>query len=107
MNRISAQSQFPFFKGDPDKAHTSTSYAELPNFTMRMSMRRLARLTNGFSKKLQNHMYAIALYFMHYIFASSHRNLKNPYRRTPAMATGLTDRIGETEELLSLRDRSI
>ena len=93
-------------QGNPDKAHTSTSYVERANLTMPMSMRRFTRLTNGFSKKLENHMYSIALYFMHYNFARHHSSLKNPYLRTPAMAAGLTDHVWDTEELLSLLDRS-
>lgn len=92
--------------GSPTKAHISTSYVERQNLTMRMSMRRFTRLTNGFSKKLENHMYAIALYFMHYNFARPHKSLANPYPRTPAMATGLTDYIWTIEELLSLLERS-
>ena len=93
-------------QGDPDKAHTSTSYVERQNLTMRMSMRSITRLTNAFSKKLENHMYAIALYFMHYNFARPHKSLRNPYQRSPAMAAGLADHIWTTEELLSLLDRS-
>lgn len=93
-------------RGKPDKAHLSTSYIERQNLTMRMSMRRFTRLTNAFSKKLENHMYAIALYFMHYNFARSHKSLSNPYPRTPAMAAGLTDHVWTIEELLSLLERS-
>ncbi|MBI2164786.1 MAG: DDE-type integrase/transposase/recombinase [Chloroflexi bacterium] len=91
--------------GKPDKLHISTSYAERQNLTMRMSMRRFTRLTNAFSKKLENHMHALALYFMHYNFCRPHKSLANPYHRTPAMAAGLTDHIWTTEELLSLLDR--
>ena len=72
--------------GQPDKTHISTSYVERQNLTMRMSMRRFSRLTNAFSKKLENHMYAIALDFMHYNFARPHKSLKNLYQRSPAMA---------------------
>lgn len=93
-------------QGNPDKAHISTSYAERQNLTMRMSMRRFTRLTNAFSKKLENHMHAIALYFMHYNFVRPHKSLANPYLRTPAMAAGVSDHIWTTEELLSLLDRS-
>ena len=74
--------------------------------TMRMSMRRFTRLTNTFSKKLENHMYALALYFVHYDFARPHKSLANPYHRTPAMAAGLTNHIWTIEELLGLLDRS-
>ena len=87
-------------------AHISTSYVERQNLTMRMSMRRFTRLTNAFSKKLENHMHALALYFMHYNFARPHKSLANPYHRTPAMAAGLTDHIWETAELLALLDPS-
>ena len=72
--------------GQPDKTHISTSYVELQNLTMRMSMRRFTRLTTALSKKLENYMYAIALYFMHYNFARPHKSLKNRYQRSPAMA---------------------
>ena len=92
--------------GNPEKAAISTSYAERQNLTMRMSMRRFTRLTNAFSKKLENHMYAIALHFMHYNFARPHKSLSNPYPRTPAMATGLADHVWTVEELVSLLDRS-
>ena len=92
--------------GRPAWDTISTAYIERQNLTMRMSMRRFTRLTNAFSKKLENHMYAIALYFMHYNFARPHKSLKNPYQRSPAMAAGLTDHIWTTEELLSLLDRS-
>ena len=71
-----------------------------------MSMRRFTRLTNAFSKKLENHMYALALYFVHYNFVRPHKSLANPYHRTPAMAAGLTDHIWTMEELLSLLDHS-
>ena len=93
-------------QGQPDKDHISTSYVERQNLTMRMSMRRFTRLTNAFSKKLENHMYVIALHFAHYNFCRPHKSLANPYPRTPAMAAGLTDHIWTTEELLSLLDRS-
>ncbi len=61
--------------GDPDPAHVSTSYVERQNLTMRMSMRRFTRLTNGFSKKLENHGHAVALYFMHYNLCRVHKTL--------------------------------
>ena len=93
-------------QGNPDKAHISTSYVERQNLTMRMSMRRFTRLTNAFSKKLANHMFALALYFMHYNFARPHKSLSKPYATTPAMAAGLTDHVWETGELLALLDRS-
>ena len=65
-------------------------------------MRRFTRLTNGFSKKIENHMYAIALHFMYYNFARVHKSLANPYPRTPAMASGISDHIWTTEEIVSL-----
>jgi len=91
--------------GKPDAAHISTSFAERQNLSMRMSMRRFTRLTNAFSKKLGNHMYAIALYFMHYNFCRAHKSLSTPYPRTPAMAAGLTDHTWTIEELLALLDQ--
>ena len=92
-------------QGKPDAAHISTSYVERQNLTMRMSMRRFTRLTNAFSKKLENHTYAIALYFGHYNFVRPHKSLANPYPRTPAMAAGLTDHIWTVDELLDLPGR--
>jgi hypothetical protein len=76
--------------GNPDHNHVSTSYAERPNLTMRMSMRRFTRLTNGFSKKLENHEHAPALYFMFYNFCRIHQTL----RVTPAMEQGLAIMFG-------------
>ncbi len=74
------------------------------SLTMRMSLRRFARLTNAFSKKLLNHTLAIALYFMHYNFARPHKTLANPYPRTPAMAAGISDHIWTIEEIVELAD---
>jgi hypothetical protein len=88
--------------GSPDPAHISTSYVERQNLTMRMSMRRFTRLTNAFSKKLDNHMHAISLHFMYYNFARPHQTLKNPYPRTPAMAAGITDHVWTIDEIISL-----
>ena len=65
-------------------------------------MRRFTRLTNGFSKKLENHILALALYFMHYNFARPHKTLTNPYPKTPAMAAGLTNHIWTVEEIVKL-----
>jgi hypothetical protein len=62
--------------GKPDPIHISTSYAERQNLTMRMSMRRFTRLTNGFSKKVENHVHALAIYFMHYNFVRLHQSLR-------------------------------
>jgi len=89
-------------QGNPDTTQISTSYVERQNLTMRMSMRRFTRLTNGFSKKIVNHMLAIALHFMFYNFARPHKTLANPYPRTPAMAAGLTNHIWTIEEIVNL-----
>jgi IS1 family transposase len=83
--------------GDPDPDHISTSFVERSNLSMRMGMRRFTRLTNGFSKKLENHGHMVALYFMHYNFCRVHKTL----RVTPAMEAGLTDHVWEIEELLA------
>jgi len=84
--------------GDPDMKHVSTSYVERANLTMRMNIRRFTRLTNAFSKKLENHMHAISLFHMHYNFCRVHKSL----RVTPAMEAGLTDHIWELEEVLMM-----
>lgn len=91
-------------RGNPDPARISTSYVERQNLTMRMSMRRFTRLTNGFSKKLDNHMAAIALHFLHYNFARAHKTLANPYPRTPAMAAGIANHIWCLREVAELLD---
>ena len=91
-------------QGNPDPDKISTSFAERQNLTMRMSMRRFTRLTNAFSKKIDNHIFAIALYFMHYNFARPHKTLANPYPRTPAMAAGVSDHIWTIEEIVQLAD---
>lgn len=95
-------------QGNPDPKYVSTSYVERQNLTMRMSMRRFTRLTNGFSKKITNHMYAIALHFMFYNFARIHKTLtpKGSLGVTPAMAAGLTNHIWSVEEIVSLLDKS-
>jgi IS1 family transposase len=85
-------------KGDPDPARISTSYVERQNLTMRMSMRRFTRLTNGFSKKAQNLECAVALHFMHYNFGRIHKSL----RVTPAMEAGLSDHVWGLEEIAAL-----
>jgi IS1 family transposase len=84
--------------GNPDPKHISTSYVERQNLTMRMSMRRFTRLTNAFSKKLENHAYAVALHFVHYNFCRVHQTL----RVTPAMEAKLSDHVWELEELVQL-----
>jgi IS1 family transposase len=89
-------------QGDPDPDHISTSYRERQNLTMRMGMRRFTRLTNGFSKKVENHVAAISLHFMHNNFARPHKTLSDPYPRTPAMATGVADHVWKLEEIAAL-----
>src|SRR5438874_1636794 len=84
--------------GAPDHNHISTSYAERQNLTMRMSMRRFTRLTNGFSKKLENHEHALALYFMYYNFCRIHQTL----RVTPAMEAGISDHVWDLDEIIGL-----
>src|SRR6266498_4947941 len=74
--------------GNPDYYHVSTSYVERQNLTMRMSMRRFTRLTNGFSKKFENHCHAVALHMFYYNFIRVHQTIKT----TPAKAAGVTDR---------------
>jgi hypothetical protein len=92
--------------GKPDTKHISTSYVERQNLTMRMSMRRFTRLTNGFSKKVENHEYAIALHFMHYNFARPHKTLtpKASLGVTPAMAAKVSDHVWTIEEIVRLTD---
>lgn len=85
-------------EGSPDKKHVSTSYAERQNLTMRMQNRRMTRLTNGFSKKAENHAHAMALYFMAYNFVRIHQTL----RVTPAMAAGVTDRLWEYTDVVKV-----
>ena len=88
------------FNGDPNKRHISTSFVERQNLTMRMHMRRFTRLTNAFSKKVENHAHALALHFMFYNFVRIHKTL----RVTPAMAAGVTDRLWEMEDIVALVD---
>ena len=84
--------------GVPDPTHVSTSYVERQNLTMRMLMRRFTRLTNAFSKKIENHGHAVSLYFMFYNFCRVHQTL----RVTPAMEAKLTDHVWTVEELVAL-----
>lgn len=84
--------------GKPKKEHVSTSYVERQNLTMRMNMRQFTRLTNGFSKKIQNLEYAVALHFMHYNFCRIHQSL----RVTPAMAAGVIDKLWDIEDIVKL-----
>jgi IS1 family transposase len=94
--------------GDPDMDHVSTSYIERQNLTMRMGMRRFTRLTNAFSKKVENHAHSVALHFMHYNFCRAHttltRNHPRRYPTTPAMAAGVADRVWTVEEVCALLD---
>jgi IS1 family transposase len=86
--------------GDPDPKHVSTSYVERHNLTMRMSMRRFTRLTNAFSKKIQNHAAMVAIHAVHYNFARIHKTL----RITPAMATGSSGHVWSLEEIVLMAD---
>jgi IS1 family transposase len=83
--------------GNPDPKHISTSFVERQNLTMRMSMRRFTRLTNGFSKKFENHCHSVALHYAYYNFCRVHQSL----RVTPAMEAKLTDHVWSIDELLS------
>ncbi len=86
--------------GSPDIDHVSTSYVERQNLSMRMGMRRFTRLTNGFSKKLENHLHMLSLYFVHYNFVRIHKTLKC----TPAMAAGVSDTLHDMEWVVGLID---
>jgi IS1 family transposase len=87
-------------EGNPDWKHISTSYAERQNLTMRMHMRRFTRLTNAFSKRVENHFYALAIYFVFYNFVRIHKTL----RVTPAMEAKITDRLWSMEDIAELVD---
>lgn len=86
--------------GNPDETHISTSFVERQNLTMRMGMRRFTRLTNGFSKKVENHAAAVSLHFMYYNFGRIHKTL----RVTPAMEAGISDHVWSLEEIAGLLD---
>lgn len=88
--------------GNPERQHISRSYVERANLTMRMSMRRFTRLTNGFSKKVDNLCHAVALYAVHYNFCRIHQTL----RVTPAMEAGLSDHVWEVEEIVRLMEKT-
>jgi len=83
--------------GNPDPKNISTSYVERQNLTMRMSMRRFTRLTNAFSKKIENHVYHLALHYMYYNFCRIHKTL----RVTPAMEAGIADHVWTIEEIIN------
>lgn len=87
-------------EGNPDIAHVSTSHVERMNLSIRMQNRRFTRLTNGFSKKLDNHIHALALYFAFYNFCRIHKSL----RVTPAMAAGITDTVWTLEDIVAKID---
>jgi IS1 family transposase len=97
-------------RGDPDPARISTSYVERQNHTMRMGMRRFTRLTNGFSKKVENLAHAVSLHYMHYNFARAHQTLTitnddgTRTKSTPAMAAGVTDHVWTLLEIAALLD---
>ncbi len=97
-------------KGDPDPDRISTSYVERQNLTMRMGMRRFTRLTNAFSKKVENLAHAVSLHYMHYNFARVHQSLTiaaedgKTIKRTPAMAAGVTDHVWSLREIAGLLD---
>ena len=88
-------------QGDPDPDHISTSFVERQNLTMRMNMRRFTRLTNAFSKKIDNLRYSVAIHFMHYNFCRIHQTL----RVTPAMEAGIADHVWTVGELVSLLNK--
>ncbi len=89
--------------GNPDPKHVSTSYVERQNLTMRMHMRRFTRLTNAFSKKIENHAHSVALHYMFYNFCRVHSSL----RVTPAMEAGISDHVWSLEELCTLMPKPV
>jgi IS1 family transposase len=97
-------------RGDPDRTRISTSYVERQNLTMRMGMRRFTRLTNGFSKKVENLAHAVSLHYLHYNFARVHSSLTitredgTTEKQTPAMAAGIADHIWTLREIAALLD---
>ena len=86
--------------GKPERAAVSTSHVERHNLTMRMGMRRFTRLTNAFSKKIENHLHMLSLYFVHYNFCRVHKSL----RMSPAMAAGVSDTLRDMEWIVGLID---
>src|ERR1700726_2487243 len=85
-------------EGNPDPKYVSTAYAERQNLTMRMHMRRFTRLTNAFSKKVENHAYAVALHATYYNFVCVHQTL----RVSPAMAAGVTTKLWEMTDIVAM-----
>lgn len=90
-------------EGNPDPSHVSTSHVERNNLTMRMGMRRFTRLTNAFSKKLENHLHMLSLYFVHYNFCRTHK----AHRMSPAMAAGVCDTLYDMEWLAEMVDATL
>src|SRR5437016_4302160 len=88
--------------GNPNPEHISTSYVERQNLTMRMGMRRFTRLTNGFSKKVENLEHPLALHYMHYNYVRIHKTL----RCTPAMEAGLTNRLWTARDIAQLLEEA-
>jgi hypothetical protein len=88
--------------GSPDPQHVSTSYIERQNLTMRMSMRRFTRLTNAFSKKVENLAAAVSLHFFHYNFCRVHKTLGT----TPAVAAGVSDHVWKLDEMIALLENA-
>jgi IS1 family transposase len=97
---VCIKSMTEIVSGDPDPSLISTSYIERQNLTMRMSMRRFTRLTNGHSKKLENHLHALAIHYMHYNFGRKQKAIGG----TPAMSAGLADHVWSIEEIVGLMD---
>jgi IS1 family transposase len=95
---LSAESKI--IRGNPDRDHINTSYVERQNLNMRMGIRRFTRLTNAFSKKLENHIHALSIYFMHYNFVRIHQTT----RVTPAMAAGVTDTLWSLDDMVRIVD---
>lgn len=88
--------------GKPDEKHVSTSFVERQNLNIRMGLRRFTRLTNAFSKKIENHVYGLAVYFMHYNFVRIHQTL----RITPAMAAGVSQKLWSMEDVIRMIDNA-
>jgi hypothetical protein len=97
---VVSQHAFEVIRGNPDPKHVSTSFVERQNLTMRMSMRRFTRLTNGFSMKVDNHVAMISLYFMYYNFGRVHQTL----RVTPAMEAWIADHVWTIEDIVGLME---